>query len=110
MRIGINKAFQNRRCFPLAAPDEASQRIQDSSVCLEEHVMKTHFVATVERPDVYHRVGVVGDDDMNRFLNQTREFLLESGDIFQVGLFHAVTQVDSMPPAGLFCALLTENG
>ena len=110
MRIGINKAFQNRRCFPLAALDEASQGIQDSSVCLEKHVMKTHFVATVGRPDVYHRVGVVGDDEMNRFLNQTREFLLELGDILPLGLFHAVTQVDSMPPARLFCALLTDNG
>ena len=88
--------------------DEAGQRLQDFSVCLEEHVMKTHFIGTVGRSDVYHRVGVVGDCEVNRFLNQTREFLLESGDIFQVGLFHAVTQVDSMPPAGLFCALLTD--
>jgi hypothetical protein len=33
--------------------------------------MKTHFIATAGRPDVYHRVGVVGDGEMSRFLNQT---------------------------------------
>lgn len=57
--------------------------------------MKTHFIATVGRPDVDHRVGVVGDGEMNRFLNQTGEVLLEMGDILPVELFHAVTQVDS---------------
>ena len=59
--------------------------------------MKTHFMATVGRPDVDHRVGVVGDGEMNRFLNQTGEVLLEMGDILPVELFHAVTQVDSSP-------------
>ena len=57
--------------------------------------MKTHFIATVGRPDVDHRVGVVGDGEMNRFLNQTGEALLEMGDILPVELFHTVTQVDS---------------
>ena len=55
--------------------------------------MKTHFIATAGRPDVYHRVGVVGDGEVNRFLNQTGEVLLEMGDILPVELFHAVTQV-----------------
>jgi hypothetical protein len=55
--------------------------------------MKTHFIATAGRPDVYHRVGVVGDGEMNRFLQQTGEVLLEMGYIFPVELFHAVTQV-----------------
>lgn len=73
--------------------------------------MKTHFIATAGRPDVDHRVGVVGDGEMNWFLNQTGEVLLEMGHILPVELFHAVTQVISrLPPAGLFCALLTENG
>jgi hypothetical protein len=72
--------------------------------------MKTHFIATAGRPDVYHRVGVVGDGEMSRFLNQTGEVLLEMGDILPVELFHAVTQTFCLPPAGLFCALLTENG
>jgi hypothetical protein len=53
--------------------------------------MKTHFIATVGRPDVYHRVGVVGDGEMDRSLNQTGEVLLEMGDILPVELFHAVT-------------------
>jgi len=53
--------------------------------------MKTHFIATVGRPDVYHRVGVVGDAEVNRFLNQTGEVRLEMGDILPVELFHAVT-------------------
>jgi hypothetical protein len=70
--------------------------------------MKTHFIATVRRPDVYHRVGVVGYGEVNRFLNQTGEFLLEIGDILPVELFHAVTQTFCLPPAGLFCALLTD--
>lgn len=56
--------------------------------------MKTHFIAIAGRPDVYHRVGVVGDGEVNRFLNQTGEVLLEMGDILPVELFHAVTQVD----------------
>ena len=73
-------------------------------------MMKTYFIATVGRPDVYHRVSVVGDGEMNRFLDQMGEGLLEIGDILPVELFHAVTQVNSMPPAVLFCALLTENG
>ncbi len=57
--------------------------------------MKTHFIATAGRPDVYHRVGVVGDGEVNRFLNQTGEVRLEMGDILPIELFHAVTQVDS---------------
>ncbi len=59
--------------------------------------MKMHFIAAAGRPDVYHRVGVVGDGEVNRFLNQTGEVLLEMGDILPVELFHAVTQVDSSP-------------
>jgi hypothetical protein len=59
--------------------------------------MKTHFIATAGRPDVYHRVGVVGDGEVNRFLNQTGEVLLEMGGILPDELFHAVTQVDSGP-------------
>jgi hypothetical protein len=66
--------------------------------------MKTHFISTAGRPDVYHRVGVVGDCEVNRFLNQTAEFLLEIGDILPVEFFHAVV----LPPAGLFSALLTD--
>ncbi len=57
--------------------------------------MKTHFIATVGRPDMDHRVGVVGDGEMSRFLNQTGEVCLEMGDILPVELFHAVTQVIS---------------
>ena len=60
--------------------------------------MKTHFIATAGRPDVYHRVGVVGDNEMNRFLNQTGEVFLEMGDILQVELFHTVTQVSCLLP------------
>jgi hypothetical protein len=60
-------------------------------------MMKTHFIATVGRPDVYHRVGVVGDGKMYRFFNQTGEVFLEMGDILPVELFHAVTQMDSSP-------------
>jgi hypothetical protein len=62
--------------------------------------MKTHFIATVERPDVYHRVGVVGNGKMDRFLNQMGEVLLEMADILPVEFFHAVTQV--LPPGGFF--------
>jgi hypothetical protein len=40
-------------------------------------------------------VSVVGDGEMNRFLNQTGEVLLEMGAILAVEFFHAVTQVDS---------------
>ena len=72
--------------------------------------MKTYFVTTVGRADVYHRVGVVGDGEVNRFLDQTGEGLLEMGDILPVERFHAVTWTLVLPPAGLFCALLTENG
>ena len=59
--------------------------------------MKTHFIATVGRPDVYHRASIVGDGEMNRFLNQTGEVLLEMGYIISVELFHAVTQVNLLP-------------
>ena len=60
-------------------------------------MMKTHFIATAGRPDVYHRVGVVGDGEMNRFCKQTGEVLLEMGDILPIEIFHAVTRVDSGP-------------
>ena len=70
-----------------------------------------HFVTTVGRLDVYHRVSVVGDGEMNRFLDQTGEVLLQMGGILPVERFHAATQVNfCLAPAGLFCALLTENG
>ena len=64
--------------------------------------MKTHFISTAGRPDVYHRVGVVGDGEMNRFLKQMGEVLLEMDGILPVEFFHAVTQVDSRL---LFCLL-----
>ena len=54
--------------------------------------MKTHFIATVGRSDVYHRMGVVGDGEMNRFLNQTGEIFLEMDGILPVELFHAFTR------------------
>ncbi len=57
--------------------------------------MKTHFIAIAGRPDMDHRVGVVGDGEMSWFLNQTGEVFLEMGDILPVELFHAVTEVDS---------------
>ena len=57
-------------------------------------MMKTHFIATVGRPDVYHRASIVGDGEMNRFLNQSGEVLLEMGDILPVERFHAATQVN----------------
>ena len=57
--------------------------------------MKTHLIASVGWPDVYHRVGVVGDGEMNRFLHQTGELFLEMDNILPIELFHAVTQVDS---------------
>jgi len=69
--------------------------------------MKTHFIATVGRPDVDHRVGVVGDGEMNRFLNQTGEVLLEMGDILPVELFHAVTLDCCLAPCRTF--LCTSN-
>jgi hypothetical protein len=58
-------------------------------------------------------VSVVGDGEVNRFLDQMGKVLLEIVDSLPVELFHAVTQVDSnvvSSPAELFCALLTENG
>ena len=54
-------------------------------------MMKTHFITTVGRPDVYHGASIVGDGEMNGFLDQTGEILLEIGDILLVELFHAVT-------------------
>ena len=57
-------------------------------------MMKTHFIVTVGRSDVYHRVSIVGDGEMNGFLDQTGEILLEIGDILPVELFHAITQVN----------------
>ena len=41
---------------------------------------------------MYHRVGVVGDGEVNRFLDQMGEGLLEMSDILPVERFHAVTQ------------------
>ena len=70
-------------------------------------MMKTDLKATAERSDVYHRVRIVGYGELNRFLDQTGEVLLKIGDILTAERFHAVTLV--LPPAGLFCALLTEN-
>ena len=67
-------------------------------------MMKTHFIATGGSPDVYHRVGVVGDGEKNRFLKQMGEVLLEIADILPVELFHAVTQVDFRP---LYCSCRT---
>ena len=57
-------------------------------------MMKTHFIGTVGRSDVYHRASIVGDDEMNRFLDQTGEVLLEIGDILPVERFHAATRVN----------------
>ena len=71
-------------------------------------MMETNLKATAGRSDVYHRVRIVGDGELNRFLDQTGEVCLEMAGIVPVERFHAVTLL--LPPAGLFCALLTENG
>jgi hypothetical protein len=59
--------------------------------------MEMHFIGTVGRRDVYHRVRIVGDGEVDRSVDQAGEVLLEMGDILPVELFHAVTQVDSSP-------------
>lgn len=66
--------------------------------------MKMHFIGTVGRRDVYHRVRIVGDGEVDQSVDQAGEVLLEMGDILPVELFHTVTQVDS----GLFYCLLPD--
>lgn len=68
----------NRCCFPAAALDETGQGVQNLSICLEEHVMKTHRVVAIKWPDVDDRVCIVGNGKMYRFFHQAGKGIFET--------------------------------
>ncbi len=92
VRVACNELSQRGWWFSVSALDKARQRTENLCVCFEEHVMEPHRVTAIGRPDVYHRVGIVGNGEVDRFAHQAGDGLLETGSSPLIVFLHTATR------------------